>query len=90
MDENEFGELLRIQRMMASRIIEETTVNNKIKLLDLVNKLLTDRNKKIQKETIIIEAQLDGFSEVDTLRIIDELVSDKLLYEPEPGYIKRT
>lgn len=89
MDQNDFNDLLKIQRMMASRIIQETTVDNKIKLLDLINKLVTDRNKKVQTETIIYEAKMEGFSEDETLRLIDELISDNLIAQPEPGYVKR-
>lgn len=89
MDQNDFNDLLRIQRMMASRIIQETTVDNKIKLLDLINKLITDRNRKVQTETIILEAQMEGFTEDETIRLIDELIGDHLIMEPEPGYIKR-
>lgn len=89
MDQNDFNDLLRIQRMMASRIIQETSVDNKIKLLDLINKLVTDRNKKVQKEIVIVEAQMEGFTEDETLRLIDELIGDHLIIESEPGYIKR-
>jgi DNA replicative helicase MCM subunit Mcm2 (Cdc46/Mcm family) len=89
MDQNEFNELLRIQRTMASLIIQETSVDNKIKLLDLINKLITDRNRKVQKETILIEAHYEGFEEDETLRIIDELIKDHLITEPELGYIRR-
>ena len=89
MDQNDFNDLLRIQRMMASRIIQETTVDNKIKLLDLINKLVTDRNRKVQTETVIVEAQLEGFSEDEAVRLIDELIADHLIIESEPGYLKR-
>ncbi len=89
MDNNDFNDLLRIQRMMASRIIEESSVDDKIKLLDLVNKLVTDRNRKVQKETILLEAQMEGFSENETLRLLEELIVDNLLIEPEMGYVKR-
>lgn len=89
MDPNDFNDLLRIQRMMASRIIQEASVDNKIKLLDLINKLVTDRNRKVQTETLIIEAQAEGFTETETLRLIDELIEDHLITEPEPGYLKR-
>jgi len=85
----EFDELLRIQRMMASRIIQETTVDNKIQLLDLINKLVSDRNRKVQKESIIYEAQAEGFEESEILRLIDELIEDGMIVEPETGYVKR-
>ena len=90
MDNNDFNELLRIQRMMAGRIIQESSVDNKIKLLDLVNKLVTDRNRKVQKETVILEAQAEGFSEEETTRLLDELIEDDMLAEPEAGYVKRS
>ncbi len=90
MDETDFNELLRIQRMMASRIIQETSVDNKIKLLDLINKLVTDKNKKIQKEVLLFEARSEGFSENEVERLLDELKEDHLIVEPELGYIKRS
>jgi DNA replicative helicase MCM subunit Mcm2 (Cdc46/Mcm family) len=89
LDHNDFNELLRIQRSMASRIIQESAVDNKIKLLDLVNKLVTDRNRKVQKETVILEAQAEGFTEDEAIGLIDELIEDNLLIEPETGYVKR-
>ncbi len=89
MNPTEFGELLRIQRMMASRIIQETSVDNKIKLLDLINKLVSDRNRKVQKEVIIYEAQGEGFTEDEIIRLMDELIEDGLIAEPEMGYVKR-
>lgn len=89
MHNDDFNELLRIQRMMAGRIIQETTVDNKIKLLDLVNKLVTDRNKKVQKEAIIYEAQAEGFVEDEILELIDELIDDGVLAESEIGYVQR-
>lgn len=89
MDENEFNELLKIQRMMASKIIQESTVDNKIKLLNLINRLVSDRNKKVQKAIVIYEAQSEGFSDEETEEIIDELIRDDMILEPEQGYLKR-
>ncbi|MBW2982921.1 hypothetical protein KY327_01305 [Candidatus Woesearchaeota archaeon] len=89
MDQNDFNDLLKIQRMMASRLMEESTVDDKIKLLDVINRLVTDRNRKVQKETVLVQAQEEGFSEEEALRLLDTLLDDKLVIEPEPGYVKR-
>ncbi|MFP4524285.1 MAG: hypothetical protein ACLFO2_03165 [Candidatus Woesearchaeota archaeon] len=89
MDQNDFNDLLKIQRMMASRLMEESTVDNKIKLLDVINRLVTDRNRKVQKETVLVQAQEEGFSEEEALRLIQTLLDDRLIIEPEPGYVKR-
>jgi DNA replicative helicase MCM subunit Mcm2 (Cdc46/Mcm family) len=86
---DDFNDLLRIQRMMASTIIQESSVDSKIKLLDLINKLVTDRNRKVQTETVLIEAENEGFSEAEVLHLIDELIEDNLIIQPEVGYLKR-
>jgi DNA replicative helicase MCM subunit Mcm2 (Cdc46/Mcm family) len=74
---------------MASTIIQESSVDSKIKLLDLINKLVTDRNRKVQTETVLIEAENEGFSEAEVLHLIDELIEDNLIIQPEVGYLKR-
>lgn len=89
MDQNDFNDLLKIQRMMASRLMEESTVDNKIKLLDVINRLVTDRNRKVQKETVLVQAQEEGFSDEEASRLIQTLLDERLIVEPEPGYVKR-
>jgi DNA replicative helicase MCM subunit Mcm2 (Cdc46/Mcm family) len=90
LDANEFDELLKIQRMMATRIVEETSVDNKIKLLDIINDLVTPANKKVQVEQVIIEAETQGLTESEVMRLLDELKKDHLIVEPETGFIQKT
>ncbi len=90
MDEADFNELLRIQRMVAMRIVQETSVDNKIKLLDIINGLVTDKNKKIQIEQVVIEAVNEGFTEHEVYDLIDQLKQDHLIYETAPGFLQRS
>ncbi len=86
MDEAEFEELLRIQRMTLRTVTNESETDDKIKLINLIRDL-TGSKKKITKESIILEAELEGMSETDVDRIIGLLKKDGLIKEPEKGYI---
>ncbi len=88
MNPNDFDDLLKIQRMMASKIVEESSVDSKIKLMDLLREMAGSKNKKIQVEEIIIESQTQGFSESETLRLLEELLKDGFISSPEDGFVK--
>ena len=88
MNPNDFDDLLRIQRMMASKIMEESNVDSKIRIMNLLRDMSGSKNKKIQVEEIIIEAQSEGYNENETLRILEELVKDKFITIPEEGFVK--
>lgn len=79
MDQNSFNDLLRVQRMMASKIMDETAMDAKIKLLDLLREIPTGKNKNIQIEQIIIVAEEEGFSENDVRSMLDELERDGMV-----------
>jgi DNA replicative helicase MCM subunit Mcm2 (Cdc46/Mcm family) len=90
MNPSDFEELLRTQRMMASKILEENSFDAKIKLLEIIRNMTTSKNKKIHTEAVIYEAQVEGLSEGDILGFLEELKSDNLIVEPEEGFIKLT
>ena len=87
MDEAEFEELMRIQRMALRSVTNESETDDKIKLMNIINSLLTGNKKKIQKESIIIEAQLQGMTETDIDRFLELLKRDRMIKEPEPGFV---
>ena len=90
MDDFDFDRLMEIQRMTASRIRQESEVDNKIKILDIINDLTTTKGKKVQVEGLIIEAGIEGLAESEVITTIDALKSDGLIKEPESGYIQLT
>ncbi len=87
MDEAEFEELMRIQRMALRSVTNESETDDKIKLMNIINSLLIGNKKKIQKESILIEAQLEGMIETDVERILTMLKNERLIREPEPGFV---
>jgi len=88
MNPNDFEELLKTQRMMASKILEENSFDAKIKLLEIIRNMTTTKNKKIHTEAVIYEAQIEGLSEGDILGFLEELKSDNLITEPEEGFVR--
>ncbi|MBN1792570.1 hypothetical protein JW826_02705 [Candidatus Woesearchaeota archaeon] len=89
MDMSDFEEIMRNQNMMLRSVAQESETDSKIKLIDIINGLVTPKNKKVQKEAIILEATSEGMLESDVERLLDSLISDNIMIEPEPGFIKR-
>ena len=87
MDPDEFEELMRIQRMTLRSVTNESETDNKIKLMNIINNMITKKRKKVQKESILLEAQAEGMTETEIERIFGLLKDDHLITEPEPGYI---
>ena len=88
MDPNSFEDLLRTQRMMASRIMNDASMDMKINLLELIRNLTSGKKNKIQVELVIYEAQIEGISEQDTLKLLEELKSDHLIADIDDGNIR--
>lgn len=90
LDETGFEELLRIQRQMAGALVRESEVDNKIKIIEIVDSMTTAKRKKLHVENILIEAQLQGLPEKETLVTIESLKDDGILVETEPGFVMKT
>ncbi|RME53025.1 hypothetical protein D6783_03115 [Candidatus Woesearchaeota archaeon] len=85
----DFDELMRIQRLMASRIAQEVDTDNTIKLLSIIRDL-SPTGKKIPKESVILEARAQGMLDTEVLRLLDQLKRDDMITEPEQGYVQPT
>ena len=85
---DDFERLMEIQRMTATRIRQESEVDNKIKVLDILNDLTATKGKKIQVEEVIIEAGIQGLGESEVMAVLDSLKSDGMIREPEVGYVQ--
>ncbi len=79
---NEFEELLKIQRNIAARLMQENQTDNKIKFYNLIRNL-----KPTLKEQILIIAEQEGFSEEETLNLLGDLERDKMVIQ-DGAYIK--
>ena len=88
MDDDEFEDLMRRQRMTLRSVSDESETDSKIKLMKIISGMVTDRNKKVQKEAVLFEAQAQGMSETEFERVMSTLKDDNIIIEPEPGYVK--
>jgi|GEM_PF-1723354 len=78
---DEFDELMRVQRTMASRLRQENAMDQKVKLLSLIQGLNPDRRGRILTEQIVVEGRNEGFSGDEIDGLLDSLEED--------GYLKR-
>lgn len=89
MDKDEFEELLNIQRRMQSKLNQEREMDQSLDILAIINEMAPYPDQRIQKESLMYEAQSRGFSYDETEMILDKLIRDRILFEPEPGFIQR-
>ncbi len=85
MREDEFDELMRVQRFTATRLRQENEVDRKVKLMSLVQGLNPDKRGRILTEQIMVEALNEGFTDEEVDRLLDELESDGYLKRVEQG-----
>ena len=85
----EFEEIMSLQRQMASRVVEENELELQLKLLDLINNLVTDRNRQISKAQILTVAEMEGIPEDEAARILDVLERMGHIKQPTRGFYKR-
>ncbi len=84
-----FNELMKIQNQIQKGLLREQELDNKISVLSLINELTSGPKETVQKESLIIEAANKGISEEDLNKEIDKLEKDNIIFEPNPGYIKK-
>lgn len=90
MNEDDFQEILRVQQMMSQRLMQEQRVDRKIDLLNSINELTDGGRKRVQTEAVLIQAQLEGISEQETLQVLDELERDHMVKRSQAGWLERT
>jgi DNA replicative helicase MCM subunit Mcm2 (Cdc46/Mcm family) len=87
LDDGEFDEVMRLQRQLASSMMDDFELDSKIKLLTILDEI--GGRKKIHTEKLIQEAEQQGMTEVEVSATIEKLKKDGLVQEPQPGYIQK-
>jgi hypothetical protein len=85
MREDEFDDLMRVQRSMAGRLRQENEMDRKVKLMSLIQGMRADRRGRILLESIMVEASTEGFPDDETDRLLDSLQEDGFLKRVEDG-----
>ena len=83
-----FDEIYNIQKQMGSRLRRELEMDKKLKLLRIVQDLVPLK-QALPTEQLMIEAQNHGFSEEDVRTLLEELVTDKVVFFPKEGFIQQ-
>lgn len=86
---DEFEELMAFQRKLASMVVQENEMDLQLKVLDIINSLVKDRNQQVQKAKILTVAELDGIPDDQTLRILKALEDLGYIRQSAPGYYRR-
>jgi DNA replicative helicase MCM subunit Mcm2 (Cdc46/Mcm family) len=89
LDGTEFDDVVRLQKQLASSMLDDFELDSKIKVLTIFDELAGNK-KKIQTEKLLIEAEHHGMGEFEITSIIEKLKRDGLLFEPQPGYLQKS
>ena len=85
MDADEFDELMRVQRNMATRLRSENEMDRKVSLLSIIQGLNPDKRGRILTEQIVVEARNQGFTDDEVDALLTDLESDGYLERVEMG-----
>lgn len=88
LDDTEFDEVMKLQRQLASSMMNDFEMDNKIKLLTIFDEVV-GKKKKVQTEQVISEAENQGMTEMEITATIEKLKRDGILFEPQPGYLQK-
>jgi len=82
-------EIMDLHRRMASRVVQENEMDLQMKLLEIINSLMPNANKQIQKAKILTVAELEGMSTDQASRLLKALEDMGYVKQVSPGYYKK-
>ncbi|MFW6378620.1 MAG: hypothetical protein ACOCZV_01215 [Nanoarchaeota archaeon] len=77
----DFGNLMDIQRNMASRLESDSRMDRSIELLGIIQEMVVDGSGRIPKEEILFEATQRGMLRAEAEVLLRDLVRDKSISE---------
>jgi len=83
-------EIMNLHRKMASRVVQENEMELQMKVLEIIQSLVPNAQKQIQKAKILTVAEMEGVGADDTARILKTLEDLGYIKQVSPGYYKRT
>jgi len=88
LDGTEFDDVMRLQKQLATSMMDDFELDSKIKVLTIFDEIAGTK-KKVQTEKLMIEAESHGMGEFEISSVIEKLKRDGLLFEPQPGYLQK-
>jgi DNA-binding IclR family transcriptional regulator len=83
-------EILDLHRKLASRVVQENEMEQQLKLLDIIQSLVPNAQKQIQKAKILTVAEMEGIPAEQTMRLLQTLEQMGYIKQLSPGYYKKT
>lgn len=83
-------EIMALHRKMASRVVQENEMELQLKVLEIVQSLVPNAQKQIQKAKILTVAEMEGISADQTARILKTLEDMGYIRQATPGYYRRS
>lgn len=87
---DDFDELMDLQRKLASRVVQESEMELQMKLLEIINSLVADKNKQISKAQILTVAEMEGIPEDRAQQILKQLENMNYIKQAGSGQYRRT
>ncbi|MGV8150944.1 MAG: hypothetical protein ACP5NV_04405 [Candidatus Woesearchaeota archaeon] len=88
LDDTEFDEVMKLQRQLASSMMNDYELDTKIKLITIFDEV-SGKKKRVQTEKLLIEAENQGMAEIEITATIEKLKKDGIIFEPQPGYLQK-
>lgn len=85
----DFEELMNHQRKLQSNVGREQEFEETLDILSIISDMAPYPDQRLQKEAVFIEAENRGFRHDLVNKIIEKLIKDRILFEPQAGYIQR-
>ena len=63
LDETDFDDVIRLQKQLASSMLDDFELDSKIKVLTIIDEVAGGK-KKVQTEKVLVEAEHQGMSEL--------------------------
>ena len=82
----DINSILDIQRNIASRLESDSKMDQSIKLLGVIQSLVTDSTGRVSKEEVYHEAKQQGFLRAEAEVLLRELIRHKSVAEDD-GYV---
>ncbi len=84
-----FNDLLKYQNKIQAMLKKEQKEDQTIEVLSIINELAPYPGQSVQKEKVFLESAMHGVDEAEAQKIIDKLKIDRIIFEPQIGYIQK-
>jgi predicted transcriptional regulator of viral defense system len=82
-------EIMELQRKLAGRVVQESEMEFQMRILEIIQSLVPNASKQIQKAKILTVAEMEGIDADECARILKKLEDFGYIKQVSPGYYKR-